>query len=98
MTSAHRLHRDLPGPRQLKQAFVPGMLRLLSPDSHHVPAEGVCLMALTEHVTVGRGDSQRSGWHLADPKVGSQDCARVRDVSTRIFVVGIEQPIGQWLP
>ena len=38
-------------------------------------------MALTEHLAVGGGDSQRSGWHLADPKVGSQDRARVRDIS-----------------
>jgi hypothetical protein len=60
---------------------VPGTLRLLSPDTYHVPAEGVWLMALTEHVTVGSGDSQRSGWHLANPKVRSQDRARVREIS-----------------
>jgi hypothetical protein len=59
------------------------MLRLLSPDTNHVTAECVCLMALTEHVTIGGGDSQRSGWHLADPKVRRQDRARVRDLSPR---------------
>jgi hypothetical protein len=43
----------------------------------------VCLLALAKHVTVGGGNGQRSGWHLADPKVGGQGRARVRDVSPR---------------
>ena len=38
-------------------------------------------MALAKHFAVGGGDSQRSRWHLADPKVGGQHRARVRDIS-----------------
>jgi len=37
---------------------------------------------LAKHITVGGGNKQRSRWHLADPKVRSQDDARVRNVSS----------------
>ena len=62
---------------------MPGTPCLLPPDTDHVPTEGMCSMALAKHVAVGCGDSQRSRWHLTDPKVGRQYRARVRDISSR---------------
>ena len=40
-------------------------------------------MALAKHLAVAGGDRQRSGWHLADPKVGRQYGARLRDIGSR---------------
>ena len=39
-------------------------------------------MALAKHFAVAGGDRQRSGWHLADPKVGRQYGARLRDIGS----------------
>ena len=56
---------------------------LLSPDTDHITTERVCPMASRKHVAVGGRDSQRSRWHLTDPKVGRQCGARVRDSGSR---------------
>ena len=40
-------------------------------------------MALAKHVAVSGRDSQRSRWHLADPKIGRQHGARLRDIASR---------------
>jgi hypothetical protein len=77
------LDRDLPGPRELEKTRVPGMACLLSPDTDRVPAHGMCSMALAKHFAVRGGDSQRSGWHLANPKVGGQYSACLRDIGSR---------------
>ena len=66
-----------------RRPLVPGRPCLLSPDTYHVTTERVCSMALAKHFAVGGGDSQRSGWHLADPKVGRQYGARLRDIGSR---------------
>jgi hypothetical protein len=40
-------------------------------------------MTLAKHFAIASGDSQRSRWHLADPKVGRQNSACLRDISSR---------------
>ena len=56
--------------------------RLLPPDMYHVTTQRVCLMAFAQDFAVGCGNGQRSGWHLADPKVGRQYRAGLRDISS----------------
>jgi hypothetical protein len=72
-----------PGPRQFEKTLVPGTSCLLSPDTYGVPAHGVCSMALAKHFAVAGGDGQRSGWHLADLKVGRQYGACLCEIGSR---------------
>jgi hypothetical protein len=62
---------------------VPTTPCLLSPNTHHITTERVRLMTFAKHVAIGGRYRQRSRRHLADPQVGRQYGARVRNVSPR---------------